>query len=72
MIPYSSKSGKESGVEAYQPGDDFILVKFKHASEPYKYSYRSAGKLAVNEMKLLAVGQQGLSSYIARNNPGYE
>jgi hypothetical protein len=72
MTPYVSKSGKESGIEAYQLGDDFIRVKFKHRSKPYKYSYRSAGKMAVEAMRSLAIDQKGLSTYIAKNNPEFE
>ena len=72
MTPYSSKSGKDSGIESYQIGDDFIRVKFKSQPKPYKYSNSSAGKLAVDEMKSLAIDQKGLSTYISRNNPPYE
>lgn len=72
MKPYRSKSGKSSGVEAFSIGEDYIVVKFKHADKSYRYSYSSAGKDAVEEMKLLASAQEGLSTYISRNNPPYE
>jgi len=72
MTPYTSKSGKNSGVEAFQVGNDFIRVKFKHEPNPYKYTFRSAGKMVVEEMKSLAIDQRGLSTFIAQNNPGFE
>ena len=72
MTPYTSKSGKDSGIESYQIRDDFIRVKFKNESKPYKYSHRSAGKPAVDEMKSLAIDQKGLSTYIAKNDPEFE
>jgi hypothetical protein len=31
MITYHSRSGKNSGIEAYDIGEDYIRVKFKFA-----------------------------------------
>jgi hypothetical protein len=72
MVPYNSRSGKNSGIEAFQIGEDYIRVKFKQAPTSYKYSYRSAGKMAVEQMKILAMEQEGLSTFISRYNPPYE
>lgn len=71
MEGYTSKSGKPSGVVAYEIGDDYILVRF-HEGPPYKYSVTSAGHDAVAKMKELALNQQGLSTYIARYKPAFE
>lgn len=68
MAHYSSKSGKKSGIIAYEIGDDFITVIFE-GFKKYKYSHSSAGKSAVNAMKRLAVASQGLSTYIAQHKP---
>ena len=54
MAYYSSRSGKKSGVTAYEIGSDFIKIQFTN-SKIYKYSNRSAGSTAVNTMKSLAI-----------------
>ena len=71
MRQYSSKSGKKSGVTAYHPGIDFIAVQF-NGKEVYTYTYRSAGRTAIETMKKLASAQKGLSTYIAQHNPPFE
>lgn len=71
FISYRSKSGKESGVTGYIGGEDRIVVKFRNR-EVYVYTYASAGKEAVEEMKRLAEQQLGLSTFISKNNPGWE
>lgn len=71
MTRYVSGSGKQSGVIAYEIGFTFILVQFTNG-KIYKYTYDTAGTGAVNEMKLLAEEQEGLSTFIAQNNPGFE
>ncbi|MXV14794.1 hypothetical protein [Hufsiella ginkgonis] len=70
MTPYKSKSGKPSGVTAYETGGNFIKVEFNHA-QVYTYSYRSAGRQMVEEMKTRALAGQGLSTFISQNDPGY-
>ena len=70
MVPYHSKSGKKSGVSAYKIEKDFIMVWFE--STCYKYTYTTAGKTAVENMKQFALSSEGLSSFISRNKPGYE
>ncbi|MBG9378208.1 hypothetical protein I5907_18360 [Panacibacter sp. DH6] len=70
MKSYTSKSGKDSGVTGYETGRDYIIVAF--GDNHYIYSYGSAGKLVVEKMKSLALASAGLSSFIARHNPGYE
>ena len=71
MKPYRNLSGK-SGVVAYVIGKDFVDVKFKGRDEIYRYSERSAGKDAVEAMKLFAAAGRGLSTFISREQPGYE
>lgn len=70
MEPYSSTSGKKSGVTGYEIGDDFIIVQFYGGQ--YKYSYRSCGVNATKTMKGLAFASNGLSTFIAQNKPDYE
>lgn len=53
-----------SGINAYEIGDDYILVKFKSSRRTYKYSYISAGRFAVERMKGLALRGRGLNGYI--------
>lgn len=71
MKPYKSKSGKKSGVVAYETGLDFIVVQFSHG-DVYSYTYQSAGKATVEKMKKLALAQKGLSTFIAQEQPGFE
>lgn len=71
MTPYSSTSGKRSGVAAYEIGDDFIIVRF-HKTGEYKYSYSSCGRPSVEQMKALALASNGLSTFIAQHKPAYE
>jgi hypothetical protein len=70
MTPYQSRSGKKSGVLAYEIGASYIIVEF--AANRYKYSYSSCGREAVEAMKKLALASKGLSSFISRNDPAYE
>lgn len=65
MTPYKSKSGKKSGVSAYEIGDDFIKVKI--GEKLYKYTYLKNKPPIIEHMKLLAIDSLGLSTYIARN-----
>ncbi|SFU52721.1 hypothetical protein [Pseudoduganella namucuonensis] len=65
MERYRNKSGK-SGVTAYAIGADAIEVRFV-GGDVYRYSYASAGRARVEEMKRLARGGEGLSGYIARH-----
>jgi len=54
---------RDTGVIAYRIGDDHIAVQFRDGSL-YLYTYLSAGKNAVDEMKMLAVKGVGLTTYI--------
>lgn len=65
MIRYFSKSGKESGVTAYEIGEDYITVMFGNKS--YTYSEQRNGKDTVDYMKVLAANSEGLSTFISRN-----
>ena len=71
FIPYTSRSGKKSGVTGFYIERNFIIVCFIEGSV-YTYSYNSAGQHVVEEMKLLALDSEGLSTYIAQNKPRYE
>ena len=62
MKPYKNLSGN-SGVCEYEIGLDYIKVQFKKNS-PYTYSYASAGRDIVEEMKILAESGKGLNSFI--------
>ena len=57
----------DSNVEAYTIGPDYIDVKFKGTAKVYRYSYQSAGREHVENMKVLAERGDGLNSYIMRN-----
>lgn len=71
MQRYSSRSGKKSGVVAFEAGPDFITVRFDNFKS-YTYTYNSAGSKAIEKMKALALAQKGLSTFIAQHHPGFE
>ena len=71
MRPYKSLSGKESGVIAYESGEDFIIVEFR-TKEKYYYSYKSAGESTIEKMKAIAKVGKGFSTFISQEKPKYE
>ncbi len=58
--------GGDSGVEGYEIGPDYIVVKFKKTVRTYTYSYDSAGEEPVELMKEKARNGEGLNEYINR------
>ena len=65
MERYKNVNGN-SNVSAFSFGPDYIDVQFR-GGEIYRYSYRSAGRTKVEQMKRLAIQGYGLNSYIMRN-----
>ena len=65
MEVYTDVNG-DSGVAAYEIGDDYIHVQFKTGAT-YSYTYASAGRDVVEQMKRLALAGDGLNSFIMRN-----
>jgi len=63
MLKYKNKKGN-SGVVAFQIGEDFIKVKFKDGNL-YKYTFSSAGKENITKMKELAKMGERLSTFIS-------
>ncbi len=53
----------DSGVVAYESGDDFIRVQFSDAAV-YLYTNSSAGSHHIQEMIRRAQGGDGLNAYI--------
>ncbi len=65
MPVYANIDG-DSGVASYEIGANFITVFFRGTARSYTYSYSSAGREHVEEMKRLAEIGDGLNSYINR------
>lgn len=59
-------SGGDSGVSAFEIGEDFIIVQFSGTARTYRYSYRKARQNHVETMKRLARSGSGLNTYINR------
>ncbi|PTB87214.1 hypothetical protein C9975_06350 [Thalassospira xiamenensis] len=58
----------DSGVEAYETGDDWICVTFsKGQQRSYTYTYAVTGADNVEHMKKLAASGEGLNSFINKN-----
>jgi len=70
MKRYGNLSGT-SGVVAYEERPGQIVVAFR-GGELYRYTDQTAGARAVAEMQRLARAGKGLSTYIARKQPGFE
>jgi hypothetical protein len=62
MQPYKNVA-ENSGVIAYEIGDDFILIEFQDESV-YLYDYKSTGKANIEQMKILALTGEGLTTFI--------
>lgn len=62
MERYGNNDG-DSGVRAYEIGLDFIRINFSSGSV-YLYTYESAGKDNIEQMKLLAQRGDGLNTFI--------
>ena len=65
MEPYQNVNGN-SGIAGYEIGDTCIEVEFADTESVYRYSYESAGRGNVEEMKRLAAQGHGLNSFINR------
>lgn len=65
MTPYANLAG-DSGVEAYRLGARQITVRFGGGAE-YVYTWASAGRAHVEQMKLLAQAGRGLATYISQH-----
>ncbi len=65
MTPYNNLSGA-SGVRAYAIAARAIHVEFADG-KVYEYTYASAGRDKVEQMKYLARAGQGLSTYISQH-----
>lgn len=65
MERYLNRGGN-SGVSAYEIGDDSVTVRFLDGW-CYLYTFSSAGERNIEKMKSLAVAGKGLNSYINRN-----
>ena len=66
METYKDING-DSGVSAYEIGNDYIKVKFKHGNDIYLYTYARPGAEHVERMKELAKSGDGLNAYININ-----
>ncbi len=69
MKPYKD-SDKNSNIEAYEYGDDWIAICFKDKSE-YKYTTSRVRFNVLNQMKLLADRGDGLNAFINKEKPLY-
>lgn len=65
METYQNLSG-DSGVVAYKIGKQSITVEF-HDGVIYMYTYKSAGRDNIEEMKILAREGRGLNTYIVQH-----
>lgn len=58
--------GGNSNVIAYEISSDSITVQFGDGSI-YLYTYQSAGRENIEQMKVLAIEGRGLNSFIMRH-----
>ncbi len=65
MTKYSNL-GRDSGVYSYEIGSDYIKVQFS-TGRIYTYTYLSAGRIHIENMKRIAERGTGLNTYINSN-----
>ena len=65
MNAYRDING-DSGISAYEYGDDWIKVQFKHGGT-YEYRSTRIGAEHISTMKHLAAAGDGLNAYINTN-----
>lgn len=65
MNVYRNING-DSGISAYNYGDDWISVRFKDG-KTYEYRASKIGQEHITAMKALADAGSGLNSYIMRS-----
>jgi hypothetical protein len=65
VIRYRNLGG-DSGVIAYELGEDFIIVRFRKGGT-YKYTYSSAGSNNIERMKGFAISGKGLNTFIDKH-----
>lgn len=65
MKAYMDTDG-DSGISAYDYGDDWIKVLFK-GGQTYEYQASKIGQANINTMKALADAGDGLNSFIMLN-----
>lgn len=63
MVPYKNLN-RNSAVESFEILDSYIRVKFYNSNKVYTYSYQSANRQHIENMKILAIKGKGLNSYI--------
>jgi hypothetical protein len=56
-------ANRDTGVVAYDLGTEDITIQFRDGTI-YLYSYTSAGRAAIDQMKILAKKGAGLTTYI--------
>jgi len=64
MTNYRNLTGN-SGVASYMIEPDSIIVRFAD-DWMYQYTFGSAGRFNIEQMKMLAEGGRGLNSFINR------
>jgi uncharacterized protein YifE (UPF0438 family) len=60
----------DSNVEAYDYGEDWIVIRFMDGSE-YTYEDSRVGHYTLRQMKVLADRGDGLNAFINKNKPSY-
>lgn len=63
----------DSNIFTYDIGIDYIVVEFKSGRcRNYRYTYYSAGRDSIEQMKLLAKQNEGLNSFISIYKPRHD
>lgn len=54
---------RDSGIHTFEIGSDFMVIEFKGGST-YLYTYQTASRGNIEQMKTLAIGGKGLGTFI--------
>ena len=66
MMEIDKNRSGDSGVRAFEIGEDFIVVEFLDLAV-YRYTRASAGAANIEQMKRLAESGKGLATFINRH-----
>ena len=75
MTPYFSKSGKKTGVIAYQIKEESVTLNYKSKNggvTSITYSYNISGVKHVENIKKFARTAENLNRYLAKNKINYK
>ena len=67
-VHWYRRTNKNSDVEKWRIGDDYVVIRFLKSKNLYVFDYQKSGKERVEKMKKLIDCGKGLSKFIHSDN----